>query len=546
MDVIEIREIIKAKNKFDDYTIQILTEYLDGVQRALSDYITIDEAINRLVESEILENGIQIVDSSKIKTASDGCDASFSYKDHCIYLDKNVIKNTDELYKKYIIFHELTHAMSIQKKNNKTYIGLQDNDKSIYNNLGMNEAITEYLTSKILEKQDNYKPLSGYECVVEQLINVFNIVDEKDIMDCYFCNAENFDEIISNSVIDDPHFFEFAFNILMEKEKSLVQIRRREFPEDEFDTVLLAIKDNLYMWYTQKYLPVDNINKFEEKIKFLSQFVNQHDSLNYVDEYATYIDVLCDIEDLKEAGYKEQDLFEILEKNNLNREKFEEFIPFNFTDSQDIDDDKRTEKAIELYELYKKMGREKFCDVCDGFFMRLYNDFFIEKPNNTNDLYNYFKLPVVGRFLKQNSEYDFDELSITKVDYRRIVNKHQLWDDYFYIIKTSEGKNHIVFEEFDDGTIFNSIRVTNNKFIASYKNVNIEITLNGDEISFADLNSSSTEFLYQYSYRKKSNLEYLKEKSDTSNDDKKVRYNKIVNDINERINNRRDKNEIMI
>ena len=30
--------------------------------------------------------------------------------------------------------------------------------KSIYNNLGMNEAITEYLTSKILEKQDIRTP----------------------------------------------------------------------------------------------------------------------------------------------------------------------------------------------------------------------------------------------------------------------------------------------------------------------------------------------------------------------------------------------------
>ena len=546
MDVIEIREIIKAKNKFDDYTIQILTEYLDGVQRALSDYITIDEAINRLVESEILENGIQIVDSSKIKTVSDGCDASFSYKDHCIYLDKNVIKNTDELYKKYIIFHELTHAMSIQKKNNKTYIGLQDNDKSIYNNLGMNEAITEYLTSKILEKQDNYKPLSGYECVVEQLINVFNIVDEKDIIDCYFYNAENFDEIISNSVIDDPQFFELAFNILMEKEKSLVQIRRREFPEDEFDTVLLAIKEQLYMWYTEKYLPVDSIEKFEEKLNFVSKFIHQRDSLNYIDEYATYLDILCDIQDLKELGYDENELFKLFKKYNLDRERSEEFIPFNFTDSQDIYDDKRTEKAIELYELYQKMGREKFCDVCDGFFMRLYNDFFIEKPNNTNDLYNYFKLPIIGRFLKKNAEYDFDELSISKVDYRRIINKHQSWDDYFYIIKTSDGKNHIVFEEFDDGTIFNSIKISNNKFMASYKNVNIEITLNGEEIAFADLNSSSTEFLYKYEYCKKSNLEYLKAKADTSNDDKKVRYNKIVNDINERINNRRDKNEIII
>ena len=294
------------------------------------------------------------------------------------------------------------------------------------------------------------------------------------------------------------------------------------------------------MWYTEKYLPVDSIQKFEKKLNFVSKFIHQRDSLNFVDEYATYVDILCDIQDLKELGYDENELFKLFRNYNLDRERFEKFGEFYFTDSNEINDDKRTEKIIELYNLYSKIGRNEFCDICDGFFMRLYRDFFLEKPQNAYDLYNYFKLPIIGKFLKENPKYDLDELTVCKVDYRRILGQKH-WDDYFYILKTLDNKFHLIFEEFNDGTIFKVIRISDNRFMANYKNINLEFLINDDEILFKDLNESNSEFAYGYAYCKKSNLDYVKDLMEKSDGPNREFYENVFNNMNQRINERKQK-----
>ena len=174
MDIYEIKQILKSKSSFDDYSFHMLSEYFDGVNLSFKNYISIDDALNRILDGRI-ENGIKIVDSSQIKTVVEGCDASYSFTNKCINLDESLIKYEDELYIKYIVFHELTHAISMHMENGKYFYGLQENGVNIYKNLGIDEAITEYLTYKIMKEKYNYIALGGYECAVEQLNNVFNL-----------------------------------------------------------------------------------------------------------------------------------------------------------------------------------------------------------------------------------------------------------------------------------------------------------------------------------------------------------------------------------
>lgn len=117
-----MKKIIKSKRNFDSYTIDILSEYLIAIQDCLSDYISLDEAINRLIESDVIKNGIIRVNPTELKTPLQS-DASFSYNDKCVRVDERI---TDEMYIKYAMFHELTHALSVQARENKKIIGLDD------------------------------------------------------------------------------------------------------------------------------------------------------------------------------------------------------------------------------------------------------------------------------------------------------------------------------------------------------------------------------------------------------------------------------------
>lgn len=555
MNLSEMKKIIKSKTKFDDYTIDILSEYLIAVQDCLSEYISLDEAIKRLIESGIVKNGIIRVNPTELKTPLQS-DASFSYDDKCVRVDERI---SDEMYIKYTIFHELTHALSVQVKKDKSkkIVGLDDMSIGAiqFNHLGINEAVTEYLAMKMCKEKYNYTVHSGYQVAVEQLKNMMHLIDEKDIMQCYFYESEKFDELLKNNMFADTKYFNNIFNILIGKEKTIVQIRRNEMPEDENNTVLSGIKDELYYWYTKKYLPMDSIEKFEEKLKFLKQFINQHDSLNFVDEYGTYIDILCDMQDLEQVGIAKWQIDGLIDKYEIDKEKMQEFSEFNFTDSTGNDEKERTEKAIKMYEKYKELSRKKFSNICKTFFMRLYSDFFIENPANNRDLYNYMKIPFMGKFLKENPQYDFDELAISKLNYGKLINGKLILRDWLYIVTTQDKRIHIVFEEFDDGTSFTSKEVETNNFILSYKQEAMKIKFENGRIVLQDLKNPNATFQGSIEYSKKSNYEQMRKLADSygasGDKEKQTLCHTGLQDMAKRIFNRRriiqqDENDIEI
>lgn len=543
MNLDEIKKIIKSKRNFDDNTVNVLAEYLLAVQDCLSEYISLDEAIKRLIESNVIENGIIKVNSSDIKTPLES-DGSFSINDKCINLDERL---SDELYIKYITFHELTHALSVQKKDDKSkkIVGLNDETIGaiIYNHLGINEAITEYLTNKMCKAKYDYDIHSGYQVVVEQLINTMNIIDEKNIMRCYFFESEKFDELLKNNGFKDTVYFNNIFNTLISKEKTIFQIKMKKMPEDENSILLYLIKNDLYLWYTSKYFPLDSLEKFDKKLKFVQQFINQHDSLNYIDQYSTYIDIVCDVEDLKELGIEESKIDELLDKYQIDREKMKVYSDFNFLDSIEDGEKERTEKAIKLYEKYKEIGRKKFGDICNTFFMKLHDVFFIETTTNNKDLYLYMKIPFMGKFLKENSKYDFDELSISRLDYNKIIDGKTMRSDWLYIVRTQDKKLHIVFEEFDDGTSFTSREISANDFVLSYRNEAIRLTLKNGKIMMQDLNNANAKFSGNIIYNKKSNYEQMKKLAEdygaSGNKAKQVECLETLNKMAEKISNRR-------
>ena len=540
MNLDKIKEIIRSKNKFDDNIVDVLAEYLLAVQDCLSDYISLDEAIKRLIEGDVIENGIIRVNRSEINAPGEP-DAAYSFNNKCIKLD---VRLSDETYIKYVTFHELTHALSIQKRDDesKVVIGLENESIGV-KRLGINEAVTEYLALKICKEKYDYDGHSTYRVAVEQLINTMNLIDEKDIMHCYFYESEKFDDLIKKSNFKNAIYFNNIFNILICKEKSIVQLKRNQMPEDEKNTWLSTIKLELYYWYTSKYLPLDSLEKFEEKLKFIQQFINQHDSLNYVDQYSTYIDVVCDVQELEEIGIEKSKIDELLDKYQIDREKMKVYADFNFTDSIGNEEKERTEKAIKMYEKYKEFGREKFVEICDTFFMRLYDDFFIEEPANNMDLYLYMKIPFMGKFLKENPQYDFDELAISRLDYSKIVNGKTVRSDWLYIVKTQDKKFHIVFEEFNNGTSFISREIATNDFVLMYKNEALRLKLENGKIMMQDLNNANAKFCVNIRYDKKSNYEQMRKLAadygTSANNVEQEECLEILNEMTERISCRR-------
>lgn len=150
----------------------------------------------------------------------------------------------------------------------------------------------------------------------------------------------------------------------------------------------------------------------------------------------------------------------------------------------------------------------------------------------------------MGKFLKENPQYDFDELAISKLNYSKIVDGKAIRNDWLYIVATQDKKLHIVFEDFDDASSFVSRAVAANDFIVSYRQESMRLKFGDGKIVMQDLKNPNARFHGKIEFSKKSNYEQMRKLADSygASGDKEGQAEclKILEDMTGRISDRRN------
>lgn len=180
MDKKEIEQ--KLKEKFnDEYTIKIFTNFVLEFQECFSDIMQTEEVIER-IKKNVFGN-IKVVEEFTNKNL-DGRYAEDGY----VYLKKSSME--DEEYVKYLVFHEMLHALTSVRDEDGNEISMGFSYLKNGVGMGLNEGMTEYLTQIRNERfcHNRNDLISGYRTVVEQIRRMELIVGDKGLREAYFYN----------------------------------------------------------------------------------------------------------------------------------------------------------------------------------------------------------------------------------------------------------------------------------------------------------------------------------------------------------------------
>ncbi|MBQ9318917.1 MAG: hypothetical protein IJR82_04735 [Bacilli bacterium] len=355
---------------------------------------------------------------------------------------------------------------------------------------GLDEAVTEYLTILRNEKY-HYKIKSGCMVCVDQLKNIFNLIGIKEIINCYLNDCEGLEKIFAKHNMD-LKAISFIFNKLISKEELIDNLKNNRFIPDIYDYKAFGYKRVLFKEYQKCMAPLTNIDNFIKRVKFYQKYINQEYSLNYVDEQGTYVEVLCDMYDLVELGYNEEELKDILIKHGFDLKKIPDIEKLNFLDNSS-DECNKTEDLIHLASIYNSMTRSEYIKLVDNMFLQLHFYFYNDAPENIDMLYDTIKYPLIGNFLSENSNYSFEDIRIKKISYTHYFDV-KIREDYFYVIITDDNNHYILFDKFDDGSLMHADKIGNNKFIVSYKDIKMKICVLNNSVKMYDLNDNNSRF----------------------------------------------------
>ena len=479
--------MIKNNYNWTTETQNILEEYIEDFEKVLSKYISKEELIERFTKDDRLKGGIEYVENKNIKTAYE-CDAAYSPSERKIKLSKD-LKSKDKEYVNYVLFHELTHVVSMTKHENQEYTGFTPKNTII--NLGLNEAMTEYLT-QLRNKKRNYEGISDYRVVVNELKNVMFLIGKDKLINCYFNNPYEVEELIESSNMNFNDVTR-CFDKIIGMDQATYAIKNKLYLDNMNDIKGLFYKRFLYEEYSKSIGLVSTEAQFIKKVKLFGENLENDFSLNSIDEYSTYIELLCDIGDLTNQGFEEEKLLTIMYDNGFKKNKIDNYIKINEICSCPSDESDKTENAKALYNLYVEQGN--YYEILEDSFVSIYNAFYESTPANNEELYDFYKYVAIGEYLNNNPKYSFDDIIIKKIGYEFEDSDFR---DYFYLIMT-ETENEIILQEYDDGSCMISNKINNNTFELAYNDLQIKITLSNDSINdIKDMNENKKINFYEY------------------------------------------------
>ena len=402
MDKIEIERALGEKYN-DEYTIKMFTNFVLEFQECFSDIMDTEELINR-IKKNIFGN-IRIVD----EFANKRLDGKYADDSH-IYFKKSAIEN--ERYAKYLLFHEMLHAVTSVKDENGNEIMLGFSYLKNCYGMGLNEAMTEYLT-RIRNKKFDKNPrdlISGYRTIVEQIRRLTLIIGDKNLKKTYFYNPDSLKEMLNSNNINYDEL-EFAYRNLYGKDYDVNAIKNGKKLNDNGNYKLHRFSEMIFNNYANAIGEVSSIEDLKRKYEIFQTSVDSECDCIGTMLVAYYKNIGNDVKKLLEKGVPLDEIKNVLQMLNINSNVLVNMYNFSKCFVED-----KNESAVKLYEFYKVNP-----NLYISFFGQNYGmiaDHFSEYDciPGDNSLYNAWRYLYMGVLLKEHPEIDYSDVSYDLIE----------------------------------------------------------------------------------------------------------------------------------
>lgn len=510
----EKEEIIKLlKEKYsDDFTLNLLTQFVIDFQNSFNKYLPTEVVIERLKERI---DKIEIID----ELINGRLDGRYEDNKNSILLYRETIKNTE--YCKYLVFHELIHAITTKDlPNGERMMGFQ----ILKQNRGasITEAMTEYLT-KIRNKNLDQDFLSGYDEIVEQMIHIIKIIGEEEVFNSFFYNPEDIMKIFEEHNFDFDEVNE-VFGSLYRKEVEIWNLGNEKKLEDLNNCQLFKQAEKLYDIFSKAIGKVDSNQKFKFKYSVLNKYLNEDINLNKIMELYFYSHMFDDLQEAVQNGGNIEELNQILSEVNTSYNMLKFYNLF-----RNIFQNDKNESAKQLYFIFVNDNNAYNTLMLKNYF----SVFFKYAETNLlpieNSFYDLEKIAMIGKFLQDHAEYEFDEVATMKIDTSNNCG--------IYCFTTSDNKKYM----------YNLLnypveRISESDFRIVFPDGELELKID-DTVHFNSSTKSKDPITISITYNEESQLTYLERclENDEFAPEIKEQYKEKIAKIKARIEERRSK-----
>lgn len=440
MNKYEIEKSLRKKYT-DEYTIKMFTNFVLEFQECFSDIMKTEEVIDR-IKKNVFGN-ILIVEEFKNKNL-DG-----RYDDGLIQLKKSSTEN--ERYIKYLLFHEMIHAITSVKDENGEEIMMGFSYLKEGYGMGLNEGMTEYLTQIRNERfeKDYGDLMSGYRSLVEQIRRLILIIGDNDLKKCFFYNPTSLKELLNTNKMSYDEI-EFAFRNLYGKDEEIKRIGKGNKLNDIHNYKLHAFSETIFNNFSNAIGEVNTLEDFKKKYSIFQTYTDgEYDSI--VTMFMTYYRQMGeDVDNLLKNGITLNEIKNIFEILKINMETLKIIFKFSKCFVED-----KNKSAINLYtfnqkapHLYMRIFSQNYGTILDHFSE-------LDSYFDSNKLYDAFRYTFIGLLLKEHPEIDFSDVSYDHIqDEKSKIN--------IIIFQTSNGKKYAYTMDGNRVTQFND--QNNNQF----------------------------------------------------------------------------------
>jgi len=266
----ELKQKLESK-KFNDTTIEFLTNAINDVEELYGEYISEETILERIKQN--LNCDIEFMDDSENRTVGEYFSDLKSIK-----LKKRTPEEEHQTF-----LHEFLHCISTHKMpNSKVFIGFKNNRVEA----GINEAMTQYLTEQKYPKSNK-----SYQEIKNILQKILEIIPREEMIKSYLYGEPEIEELIEKYGMNSFELI-YNFDILLKTFRKESILERINFKNLD----VIAAKQEIILEYVKGYCNskkieeidieelMDNVNELERIIECEVNEKSDFDYMQYINQ----------------------------------------------------------------------------------------------------------------------------------------------------------------------------------------------------------------------------------------------------------------------